>query len=403
MGVRGPDELVLFDTMTHTSTRSSGLGDHGADGILQFKKQHVCNTICDRLGLTGYFLERFNDDRVNDNVNTPVSAKNADEICIRRAVVDYESPSSSEFGSLSASNGASGTAKAAGKSPSFHPRSICRSIHSQCFLTQHGVSSTVKAHNVFRTITVKGAENDGEAVIKYKYDPSAAHDLVIGSDVLATMGPFSVFQLIANVQIDAPSSDGVLYQWNSIPLADILLTTTNELVKFKRLDMIINDFRQLAIKCKIEIPGFELLHLEMEQEYVSAGPSHAHGSGRMADVAAPHAWLRGISLPDYNLKHVPRTLRNNDVLESFFAMCDALTHYSWIAFHHERIFTDIQYVSPAASSAAGSTVPIIAYFRAHSVSGRETYGDGGQRNLDVTRRGHSCNAICNAMKFEPIV
>ncbi|KDQ50924.1 hypothetical protein JAAARDRAFT_91717, partial [Jaapia argillacea MUCL 33604] len=47
----GQTTLVLFDPMSHTPTKSSGLGDHGVDGIRDFIQSHQCNTICALLKL----------------------------------------------------------------------------------------------------------------------------------------------------------------------------------------------------------------------------------------------------------------------------------------------------------------------------------------------------------------
>ncbi|KAG6907096.1 hypothetical protein DXG01_010545 [Tephrocybe rancida] len=42
---------VLFDLMTHTSDTSSGVGDHGEDGIATFVEQHICDFFCRSLDL----------------------------------------------------------------------------------------------------------------------------------------------------------------------------------------------------------------------------------------------------------------------------------------------------------------------------------------------------------------
>ncbi|KAJ7912437.1 hypothetical protein B0H13DRAFT_2327443 [Mycena leptocephala] len=44
-GVRGSDELVLFDIMQHTRDGDSNIGDKGLTGIEEFKRQHKCNSI----------------------------------------------------------------------------------------------------------------------------------------------------------------------------------------------------------------------------------------------------------------------------------------------------------------------------------------------------------------------
>ncbi|KAF4568636.1 hypothetical protein EYR36_010649 [Pleurotus pulmonarius] len=43
--------MVLFDPMTHTPEKLSGLGDHGLAGIQKFVQSHQCSTICRRLQL----------------------------------------------------------------------------------------------------------------------------------------------------------------------------------------------------------------------------------------------------------------------------------------------------------------------------------------------------------------
>ncbi|KAH9917386.1 kinase-like domain-containing protein [Epithele typhae] len=42
---------ILFDPMTHTPERDTGIGDCGVDGMDAFLEQHECNRLCDALGL----------------------------------------------------------------------------------------------------------------------------------------------------------------------------------------------------------------------------------------------------------------------------------------------------------------------------------------------------------------
>ncbi|GJJ16212.1 hypothetical protein Clacol_010508 [Clathrus columnatus] len=51
-GYQFSEMLTLFDLMTHTKNGNSGLGDDGVDGIERFKKQHRCNSLCERLRLS---------------------------------------------------------------------------------------------------------------------------------------------------------------------------------------------------------------------------------------------------------------------------------------------------------------------------------------------------------------
>ncbi|PIL27237.1 hypothetical protein GSI_10381 [Ganoderma sinense ZZ0214-1] len=44
---------VLFDPMTHSKTGSTGVGDHGAEGLSTFIDQHKCTSICAQLDLEG--------------------------------------------------------------------------------------------------------------------------------------------------------------------------------------------------------------------------------------------------------------------------------------------------------------------------------------------------------------
>ncbi|KAJ7260326.1 hypothetical protein B0H12DRAFT_1231816 [Mycena haematopus] len=50
-GVRGADELVLFDIMQHTRRGGSNIGDKGPEGLEEFKGQHKCNNICRKIPL----------------------------------------------------------------------------------------------------------------------------------------------------------------------------------------------------------------------------------------------------------------------------------------------------------------------------------------------------------------
>ncbi|KAF5309430.1 hypothetical protein D9619_012338 [Psilocybe cf. subviscida] len=50
-GIYIKNKLTLFDSMVHTYNKAAGLGDQGAPGIKDFKKQHKCNKICRELGL----------------------------------------------------------------------------------------------------------------------------------------------------------------------------------------------------------------------------------------------------------------------------------------------------------------------------------------------------------------
>ncbi|PIL31224.1 hypothetical protein GSI_05922 [Ganoderma sinense ZZ0214-1] len=47
-GMRGD---ILFDVMTHTTSGTSGIGDHGEAGIKKFLSDHTCNGMCRELGL----------------------------------------------------------------------------------------------------------------------------------------------------------------------------------------------------------------------------------------------------------------------------------------------------------------------------------------------------------------
>ncbi|KAJ7664012.1 hypothetical protein DFH06DRAFT_1128363 [Mycena polygramma] len=50
-GIRGSDQVVLFDLMAHTTAGGMYLRDKGATGIEEFKRQHICNTICKAMPL----------------------------------------------------------------------------------------------------------------------------------------------------------------------------------------------------------------------------------------------------------------------------------------------------------------------------------------------------------------
>ncbi|KAJ6470226.1 hypothetical protein C8R47DRAFT_1077727 [Mycena vitilis] len=50
-GIRGSDQVVLFDLMAHTIAGGVYLGDKGVTGIEEFKRQHICNTICKAMPL----------------------------------------------------------------------------------------------------------------------------------------------------------------------------------------------------------------------------------------------------------------------------------------------------------------------------------------------------------------
>ncbi|KAI0629563.1 kinase-like domain-containing protein, partial [Trametes polyzona] len=42
---------ILFDIMTHTRAGSSGVGDHGLEGLKKFISDHECNDTCEALDL----------------------------------------------------------------------------------------------------------------------------------------------------------------------------------------------------------------------------------------------------------------------------------------------------------------------------------------------------------------
>ncbi|CAG8511949.1 3471_t:CDS:2, partial [Acaulospora colombiana] len=82
-----PPRVYLFDVQIHSVTRESGLGDGGHEGIVRFIEQHVCNKICQRLGLPDLSTigdatvdddpvdddpvddDHVDDDTVDDNIN----------------------------------------------------------------------------------------------------------------------------------------------------------------------------------------------------------------------------------------------------------------------------------------------------------------------------------------------
>ncbi|KAF7305547.1 Kinase-like protein [Mycena chlorophos] len=45
---------ILFDVTTHTKAGTSGVGDHGEEGIKQFLTQHECTARCEALGLVAF-------------------------------------------------------------------------------------------------------------------------------------------------------------------------------------------------------------------------------------------------------------------------------------------------------------------------------------------------------------
>ncbi|KAJ2936127.1 hypothetical protein H1R20_g968, partial [Candolleomyces eurysporus] len=50
--VFNPARVVLFDPQGHTSLEDSGFWDKGTEGIEQWKQQHKCKSLCQKLGLT---------------------------------------------------------------------------------------------------------------------------------------------------------------------------------------------------------------------------------------------------------------------------------------------------------------------------------------------------------------
>ncbi|KAJ7619919.1 kinase-like domain-containing protein [Mycena polygramma] len=57
-GSRHKGTTVLFDPMTHTMRRKSGMGDHGPKGILETIDSHVCNIFCKALDLSSVAVLR---------------------------------------------------------------------------------------------------------------------------------------------------------------------------------------------------------------------------------------------------------------------------------------------------------------------------------------------------------
>ncbi|PPQ87551.1 hypothetical protein CVT24_012095 [Panaeolus cyanescens] len=58
--ISGEEKVTLFDFMAHSINGEMCLGDRGKPGIRQFRQQHVCNSICEGLGLEKF--DTFDDD-----------------------------------------------------------------------------------------------------------------------------------------------------------------------------------------------------------------------------------------------------------------------------------------------------------------------------------------------------
>nr|VWP00214.1 Increased rDNA silencing protein 4 [Ganoderma boninense] len=101
---------ILFDVMTHTTSGTSGVGDHGEPGIKKFLSDHTCNGICQELGLRNTsdpledrdrILSRHNQDKYDtesdDDDDDDDSDKPDNDKPKRRAgLVSYESDHSHE-------------------------------------------------------------------------------------------------------------------------------------------------------------------------------------------------------------------------------------------------------------------------------------------------------------------
>ncbi|KAK7684324.1 hypothetical protein QCA50_012648 [Cerrena zonata] len=64
---------VLFDVMSHSLAGSTGVGDHGRDGIMHFVQSHKCQTFCDGLG-----LEPLSEDDIEETALTNYEDYNED-------------------------------------------------------------------------------------------------------------------------------------------------------------------------------------------------------------------------------------------------------------------------------------------------------------------------------------
>ncbi|KAL1942642.1 hypothetical protein VTO73DRAFT_4882 [Trametes versicolor] len=70
---------VLFDIMTHSQAGVTGVGDHGEDGIRNFLSKHLCNPICEELGLLVPSLSKHDAARLAETDGKGTSSDLEDE------------------------------------------------------------------------------------------------------------------------------------------------------------------------------------------------------------------------------------------------------------------------------------------------------------------------------------
>ncbi|KIK66533.1 hypothetical protein GYMLUDRAFT_239467 [Collybiopsis luxurians FD-317 M1] len=60
--------------MTHTTTESSGAGDHGQQEIHSFERDHVCRPVCEEMGLAGQDVQSLEDESEEEE-DPPIHSK----------------------------------------------------------------------------------------------------------------------------------------------------------------------------------------------------------------------------------------------------------------------------------------------------------------------------------------
>ncbi|KAJ7185211.1 hypothetical protein C8R46DRAFT_1185024 [Mycena filopes] len=99
-GVRGADELVMFDFMAHTRNGGSNVGDKGPAGLDRFKLQHKCNSICRKIPLKPLDTQHppvVHSPVVHESTVPPLDPKASFRVRLGSGVIDSDAKTTSAF------------------------------------------------------------------------------------------------------------------------------------------------------------------------------------------------------------------------------------------------------------------------------------------------------------------
>ncbi|KIJ36286.1 hypothetical protein M422DRAFT_261432 [Sphaerobolus stellatus SS14] len=364
-------QLILFDTMTHTKTGDSGIGDQGFKGIQEFKSQHRCNSICKELKFTPLFSTentipdkrgpgRPAKDRTTSTPN--VVLKQIKQTTIRRStrlnpglksIVEAEEKNENNLKNLSFDS---------------------HEVHEIIFLR------AVRRHN--------GAWGEYWPAIPRK------GILYIPKEPQWRRYYAGLYEYIPiGLSEDTNIGERLLIRLASYPLSELTFEQkmTGEVIRFKNISYDLRDFLKRAASLHVKVATMKCRYSMLRSEVINQATKKTEWIH----------WLCGPLPLDFQARTVGPSTGAEDSANLIAQTLSALSHFVLDVSKGQRVHSTWSYMPDDHIGLKG----VITSSCTHHIKpfrGAHFDRDDGEPGIQRFRREHKCSAICTRLNLRTV-